>query len=52
MTMKKIYVKPFMKEHKLLHTNSLLDMASKQNDGKNDGNVGDDTVDDEIDVDM
>ena len=48
MTMKKIYVKPFMKDHKLLHTNSLLVMASKLNDG----NVGDDTIDDEIDEDM
>lgn len=48
MTMKKIYVKPFMKDHKLLHTNNLLVMASKLNDG----NVGDDTIDDEIDEDM
>lgn len=48
MTMKKIYEKPFMKDHKLLHTNSLLVMASKLNDG----NVEDDTVDDEIDEDM
>ena len=48
MTMKKIYEKPFMKDHKLLHTNSLLVMASKLNDG----NVEDDIVDDEIDEDM
>ncbi len=48
MTMKKIYEKPFMKDHKLLHTNSLLVMASKLNDG----NVEDDLEDDEIDEDM
>lgn len=49
MTMKKIYEKPFMKDHKLLHTNSLLVMASKLNDG----NVGDDLMgDDEIEEDM
>ena len=46
--MKKIYEKPIMKDHKLLHTNSLLVMASKLNDG----NVEDDTVDDEVDEDM
>ena len=47
--MKKIYEKPFMKDHKLLHTNNLLvTTASKLNDG----NVEDDTVDDEIDEDM
>ena len=49
MTMKKIYVKPFMKEHKLLHTNSLLVMASKLNDGKvyeDNGNEDGDEVDD------
>jgi len=46
--MKKIYEKPFMKDHKLLHTNSLLVMASKLNDG----NVEDDLEDDEIDEDM
>lgn len=48
MTMKKIYEKPFMKDHKLLHTNNLLVTASKLNDG----NVEDDIVDDEIDEDM
>ena len=49
MTMKKIYEKPFMKDHKLLHTNNLLVMASKLNDG----NVGDDLMgDDEIEEDM
>ncbi len=48
MTMKKIYEKPFMKDHKLLHTNSLLVMVSKLNDG----NVEDDLEDDEIDEDM
>lgn len=48
MTMKKIYEKPFMKDHKLLHTNNLLVTASKLNDG----NVEDDLEDDEIDEDM
>ena len=45
--MKKIYEKPFMKDHKLLQTNHLLLSASK-----NDGNVEDDLEDDEIDEDM
>ena len=32
MTMKKIYVKPFMKDHKLLQTNNLLGDASQNYD--------------------
>ena len=40
MTMKKIYEKPFMKDHKLLHTNHLLLSASK-NDGKVDKIISD-----------
>ena len=45
MTMKKIYVKPFMKEHKLLHTNNLLGDASQNydmNEGLQDGDENDD----------
>ena len=45
MTMKKIYVKPFMKDHKLLQTNHLLLSASK-NDGEPDEEIHDD---DELD---
>lgn len=48
MTMKKIYVKPFMKDHKLLRTNNLLVGASKLNDDE----VYDDIVNDEVDEDM
>lgn len=48
MTMKKIYEKPFMKEHKLLHTNNLLVGASKLSDGE----VDDEMVNDEVDEDM
>ena len=43
MIMKKIYIKPFMKDHKLLRTNNLLVGASKLNDDE----VYDDIVDDE-----
>ena len=46
--MKKIYEKPFMKDHKLLHTNHLLLNASK-NDGKvDDYIIGDDDVDEDM----
>ena len=48
MIMKKIYIKPFMKDHKLLHTNGLLVEASKQYliDGEVNTEIGDD--DDEV----
>ena len=46
MTMKKIYEKPFMKEHKLLQTNNLLLDTSKLNDGDPDEEIhGDDELD-------
>ena len=44
MTMKKIYEKPFMKEHKLLQTNNLLLDTSKLNDGDPDEEIVDDDV--------
>lgn len=48
MIMKKIYIKPFMKDHKLQHTNGLLVEASKQYliDGDVNTEIGDD--DDEV----
>ena len=45
MIMKKIYIKPLMKDHKLQHTNGLLVVASKLVD--DDGNVYDGLVDDD-----
>ena len=44
MIMKKIYIKPFMKDHKLQHTNGLLVEASKQYlyDDEVSGDLGDD----------
>ena len=47
MNMKKIYEKPFMKDHKLLHTNHLLLNASK-NDGKVDEIISDEDELDEV----
>ena len=43
MIMKKIYIKPLMKDHKLQHTNGLLVVASLLDDG--DGKVYDEIVD-------
>ena len=43
--MKKIYEKPFLKDHKLLQTNNLLLEASKLNDGDTDEEIVDDDVD-------
>ena len=45
--MKKIYIKPLMKDHKLLHTNGLLVVASLLDDG--DSKVYDEIVDDDDD---
>jgi len=48
MTMKKIYVKPFMRDHKLLRTYNLLVGASKLNDGEVDGKINDEDELDEL----
>ena len=42
--MKKIYEKPFMKDHKLLHTNNLLLDTSKLNDGDPDEEIVEDEL--------
>ena len=43
--MKKIYEKPFLKDHKLLQTNNLLLDTSKLNDSNPDEEIVDDDVD-------